>query len=138
MREAFAPLVYSIPGELLAAERAAVLGVPYFRDFDGGRTVEWADGASRIRDSHQIAQTRRAKGVSTMPDASEPTAPAFIAVGSIYLDDIVFPNGRTVMGVLGGGAAHAAAGMAIWGQRGGIVACVGRDLPEVRAPAPRA
>ena len=65
-----------------------------------------------------------------MPDVPAQTGPAFIAVGSIFLDDIVFPNGRTFMGVLGGGAAHAAAGMAIWDQRAGIVACMGRDLPE--------
>ena len=52
VREAFAPLVYSVPGALLAAERAAAIGATYFRDFGGGRTVEWADGASRIRDSH--------------------------------------------------------------------------------------
>ncbi len=59
VREAFAPLVYSIPGELLAAERAAALGVPYFRNFGGGRTVDWADGASRIRDSHIQDELRR-------------------------------------------------------------------------------
>lgn len=59
VREAFAPLVYSIPGELIAAERAALLGTPYFRDFGGGRTVTWADGASRIRDSHVLDEVRR-------------------------------------------------------------------------------
>jgi len=52
VRECFAPLVYSIPGELLAAERAQAIDAEYFRGFGGGRTVEWADGASRIRDSH--------------------------------------------------------------------------------------
>ncbi|MBN2303109.1 MAG: SIS domain-containing protein [Anaerolineae bacterium] len=52
VRECFAPLVYSIPGELLSAERAQATGATYFRDFGGGRTVDWADGASRIRDSH--------------------------------------------------------------------------------------
>jgi len=59
VRECFAPLVYSIPGELLAAERAAAIGATYFRGFDGGRTVDWGDGASRIRDSHMIDQARR-------------------------------------------------------------------------------
>jgi glucosamine--fructose-6-phosphate aminotransferase (isomerizing) len=59
VREAFAPLVYSIPGELLAAERAVAVGSPYFAGFDGGRTVDWADGASRIRDSHLLEQVRR-------------------------------------------------------------------------------
>ncbi len=53
VRECFAPLVYSIPGELLAAERTAALGATYFRGFGGGRTVDWADGASRIRDSRR-------------------------------------------------------------------------------------
>jgi len=50
-------------------------------------------------------------------------------VGSIIIDDIVLPNGVTRMGVLGGGVSHAAAGAAAWGERPGIVACVGRDLP---------
>lgn len=53
IRECFAPLIYSIPGELLAAERAEVLGSAYFRDFGGGRTVDWSkEGASRIRESN--------------------------------------------------------------------------------------
>jgi glucosamine--fructose-6-phosphate aminotransferase (isomerizing) len=59
VREAFAPLVYSIPGELIAAERAALLGTAYFRGFAGGRNVDWADGASRIRDSHMLGEVRR-------------------------------------------------------------------------------
>jgi glucosamine--fructose-6-phosphate aminotransferase (isomerizing) len=59
VRECFAPLVYSIPGELLAAERAASLGAQYFRGFGGGRTVPWAEGASRIRDSHMITEVKR-------------------------------------------------------------------------------
>ncbi|MBN1680214.1 MAG: SIS domain-containing protein [Anaerolineae bacterium] len=59
IRECFAPLVYSIPGELLAAERAAAAGAIYFQDFGGGRTVDWADGASRIRDSHIVGEVRR-------------------------------------------------------------------------------
>lgn len=59
VRECFAPLVYSIPGELLAAERARVIGAAYFREFGGGRTVDWSDGASRIRDSHLLAEVRR-------------------------------------------------------------------------------
>jgi len=31
-----------------------VLGSTYFQGFGGGRTVDWADGASRIRDSHLV------------------------------------------------------------------------------------
>jgi glucosamine--fructose-6-phosphate aminotransferase (isomerizing) len=59
VRECFAPLVCSIPGELLAAERAQAIGATYFREFGGGRTVDWADGASRIRDSHMLSEVRR-------------------------------------------------------------------------------
>jgi hypothetical protein len=51
-------------------------------------------------------------------------------VGNIIIDDIVFPNGETRMGVLGGGVSHAAAGMRVWDQRSGICASAGRDLPD--------
>ncbi len=57
--ERYAPIVYSIPGELLAAARAQAIGAPYFRDFGGGRTVDWADGASQIRSSHMLKELRR-------------------------------------------------------------------------------
>lgn len=56
--------------------------------------------------------------------------PAYVCVGSIIIDDIVFPSGETRMGVLGGGASHAAAGMMIWEQRAGMCACAGPDLPD--------
>ncbi len=56
--------------------------------------------------------------------------PDYLCVGGIIIDDIVLPDGRTMMGVLGGGVTHAAAGMVIWGQRPGLVSCAGRDLPE--------
>jgi glucosamine--fructose-6-phosphate aminotransferase (isomerizing) len=59
VRECFAPIVYSVPAELLAAERANALGTAYFRNFEGGRTVDWAEGASRIRDSHMITEVNR-------------------------------------------------------------------------------
>ncbi len=57
-------------------------------------------------------------------------APAYVCVGGIIIDDIVHPDGQTRMGVLGGGVSHAAAGMMIWGQRAGILACAGYDLPQ--------
>ena len=57
--ERYAPIVYSIPGELIAAARAAAIGVPYFRNFEGGRTVDWANGASQIYSSHRITELRR-------------------------------------------------------------------------------
>ena len=57
--ERYASIVYSIPGELFAASRARQLGAPYFRDFAGGRRVDWANGASAIYDSHMITQLQR-------------------------------------------------------------------------------
>ena len=53
----------------------------------------------------------------------------FIAIGSIIIDDIVYPDGRTSMGVLGGGGTHAAYGMAFTGERTGLVGLVGDNLP---------
>ena len=55
--------------------------------------------------------------------------PKFIAVGSVIIDDIVYPDGRTSMAALGGGGAHAAYGMALAGEKPGLIALVGRDLP---------
>ena len=57
--ERYASVVYSIPGELLAASRAAALNAPYFRDFSGGRKVDWANGASAIYDSGRISEPQR-------------------------------------------------------------------------------
>lgn len=58
----------------------------------------------------------------------------FIAVGSVIIDDIVYPDGRTDMGVLGGGGTHAACGMALAGERPALIALVGKDLPaDIRA-----
>ncbi len=57
--ERYASIVYSIPGELFSAARAAALGTPYFRNFEGGRRPDWADGASQIRSSHMISELKR-------------------------------------------------------------------------------
>jgi sugar/nucleoside kinase (ribokinase family) len=56
--------------------------------------------------------------------------PAYVCVGGIIIDDIVFPDGETRMAVLGGATVHAAAGMLIAGQRPGIASRVGNDLPD--------
>ncbi|MCY3832120.1 MAG: PfkB family carbohydrate kinase [Chloroflexi bacterium] len=58
----------------------------------------------------------------------------YLAIGSIIIDDIVYPDGRTNMGVLGGGGSHAAYGIAFTGERAGLVGLVGDDLPgDIRA-----
>ena len=57
--ERFASIVYSIPGELFSAARAQALGVPYFRNFEGGRSPDWTDRASQIRSSHMISELKR-------------------------------------------------------------------------------
>ena len=54
----------------------------------------------------------------------------FVAVGSVIIDDIVYPDGRTSMGVLGGGGTHSAYGIALSGETAGLIALVGHDLPE--------
>ncbi len=61
-------------------------------------------------------------------------APDYLAIGSVVIDDIVYPDGRTSMGVLGGGGTHAAYGMAACGEKPGLMALVGEDLPaNIRA-----
>lgn len=49
---------------------------------------------------------------------------------TVLLDDIVFPDGRTVMGVLGGGGPQAAFGMRLYAQDVGLVGRVGADFPQ--------
>jgi sugar/nucleoside kinase (ribokinase family) len=46
----------------------------------------------------------------------------------IIVDDIVFPDGRTAMGVLGGGGLYAAAGMRLWTPDVQVQAGVGLDF----------
>ena len=54
----------------------------------------------------------------------------FLAIGSVIIDDIVYPDGRTSMGVLGGGGTHTAYGMVLSGEKPSLGAIVGGDLPE--------
>lgn len=52
----------------------------------------------------------------------------YLSLGGIILDDIVFPDGRTMMGILGGGGLYAAVGMRLWSDAVGLVARVGTDF----------
>jgi len=56
VRECFSPIVTSIPGEILAAERAEALGTDYFQDFRDGRRDESGYQPSRIYDSEIIEE----------------------------------------------------------------------------------
>lgn len=49
---------------------------------------------------------------------------------NVIIDDIVCPDGRTHMGVLGGGGPQTAFGMRLWSEGVGIVSGIGDDLPE--------
>lgn len=60
--------------------------------------------------------------------------PDYFSVGGIFIDDIVYPDGRTKMEILGGGTIHAAAGMSLWDVRPGVMVTVGNNLPgKIRA-----
>lgn len=52
----------------------------------------------------------------------------YLALGGIIMDDIVFPDGRTMMNTLGGGGLYAAAGMRLWSSDVSVVARVGPDF----------
>jgi sugar/nucleoside kinase (ribokinase family) len=57
-------------------------------------------------------------------------SPRIIGVGGVFIDDIVLASGETRMASLGGGAVHALMGAAVWGERPGILAPVGRSFPD--------
>lgn len=48
---------------------------------------------------------------------------------SLIIDDIVFSDGRTAMGCLGGGGPQTAFGMRLWADAVGLVSGVGQDMP---------
>lgn len=54
----------------------------------------------------------------------------YVAIGSIIIDDIIDPQGRSNMGTLGGGGSHAVAGMRVWSDNTGFVSVIGRDFPD--------
>jgi sugar/nucleoside kinase (ribokinase family) len=57
-------------------------------------------------------------------------SPRIIGVGGVFIDDIVLTSGETRMASLGGAAVHALMGAAVWGERAGIVAPIGRGFPD--------
>ncbi|MEM6282810.1 MAG: PfkB family carbohydrate kinase [Chloroflexota bacterium] len=55
--------------------------------------------------------------------------PDVVCVGGLFIDDIVFPDGRTKMGIIGGGSTHAAMGAVVWDERPGVAMVAGKDAP---------
>ena len=53
---------------------------------------------------------------------------SYLALGGIIIDDLVYEDGTTSMGVLGGGGLYAALGSRIWSEDVYMVARVGRDF----------
>lgn len=48
---------------------------------------------------------------------------------TLIIDDIVFPDGQTAMGMLGGGGPQTAFGLRLWADAVGLAAGVGADVP---------
>lgn len=55
--------------------------------------------------------------------------PNYVSVGHTFIDDIVYPSGKTCMEVLGGGGVHAASGILVWDEQPGLIAGAGSDIP---------
>lgn len=54
-------------------------------------------------------------------------------VGHLTIDDVVLPDGRTVMGTVGGAAIYAAVGAHLVGSTLGIITRLGSDYPQASA-----
>ncbi len=53
----------------------------------------------------------------------------YFTYSGLWINDLVFPDGRTKMGLIGGGGAEAALGMRVWSDAVGLVAHVAPDFP---------
>lgn len=54
----------------------------------------------------------------------------FVSLSNVFIDDILFPDGRTFFGVLGGAGVHAMAGARVWSSSIGLLASIGLDFEE--------
>src|SRR4051794_22811962 len=57
--------------------------------------------------------------------------PDLVLFGNLLVDDIVFEDGRTLMGEAGGAILHAALAAQLWGTRVALVSIAGSDYPRV-------
>jgi len=53
----------------------------------------------------------------------------YFTYSGLWINDLVFPDGRTKMGLIGGGGVEAAIGMRVWSDAVGLVAHVAPDFP---------
>jgi ribokinase len=65
-------------------------------------------------------------------------APDLVVAGNLLVDDIVFQDGRTLMGEPGGGALYVSLAASLWGVRVGLVTVLGADYPAHAIEALRA
>ncbi|MEO5617347.1 MAG: carbohydrate kinase family protein [Candidatus Eisenbacteria bacterium] len=65
-------------------------------------------------------------------------APELVVAGNLLVDDIVFHDGRTLMGEPGGGALYVSLAASLWGVRVGLVSVLGVDYPAHAVEALRA
>jgi sugar/nucleoside kinase (ribokinase family) len=63
------------------------------------------------------------------------TTPSLVLLGNLLVDDIVFPDGSTCMGLPGGALMYGALGAALWGTRVGCVSLAGTDYPDTMLAA---
>jgi sugar/nucleoside kinase (ribokinase family) len=64
-----------------------------------------------------------------------PSAPDLVVAGNLLVDDIVFEDGRTLMGEPGGGALYVSLAASLWGLRVGLVSLLGTDYPAAAIAA---
>jgi sugar/nucleoside kinase (ribokinase family) len=70
--------------------------------------------------------------------SAAPVAPELVVAGNLLVDDIVFHDGRTLMGEPGGGALYVSLAASLWGVRVGLVSLRGTDYPAHATDALRA
>ena len=63
------------------------------------------------------------------------SAPDLIVAGNLLIDDIVLPDGTTLMGEPGGAVLYSALAATLWGARVGVLSVRGADYPEAALDA---
>ncbi len=61
--------------------------------------------------------------------------PVLVILGNLLVDDIVMPDGRTLMGEPGGAMLYASLAARLWGARVGLVSIAGSDYPQAALDA---